>query len=183
MLSFAASAQQKTKYIYAGLSDKSVSLTPFYKVFGSSFDPAITLGGGMDYIQKGNSYLFQLIEGTAYSTKLIGQGITFSTSIGYRYKMESGLYAEILLGLGTSVFSPSRETFSLDENERYERVNPIRAILGAPVDLAAGYQSGKYAFYLKYRYMIEGTYTDILPILPTSLLGCGIRYQLGRMND
>ena len=183
LVSFTAFSQDKPKFIYVDFTDKSVSLTPFYKVFGSSIDPAVTLGGGIEYFQKSNSTIFQVVQATGYSTQMIGNGLTLSTSIAYRYSLQSGLFAEIMLGLGGSGFFPSKETFSLDENDQYSAVKPFHSTLGVPIDLLAGYRKGAYSFYLKYWYMVEGTYTDILPMLPTSLTGFGVRYTLeGKSN-
>lgn len=178
MTAVGASAQVKQKYLYVNLSDKSVALSPFYKVFGSSLDPALTLGGGIDYFQRGKSSVFQVAEVTAYSTKMVGNGLTLSTSLGYRFTTGKGFFTELMLGLGGSGFFPSRETFSLNDAGEYQELKPFHRLFGVPIDLAAGYKVRDYSVYLKYRFMIEGNYTDILPLLPTSLIGCGIRRDI-----
>lgn len=183
LISVSTYSQDKAKFVYLDIADKSVSLTPFYKVFGSSFDPSVTLGGGMEYFQRGNSTIFQVVQISTFSTKMIGNGLTATTSIAYRYGLKSGLFAEVMLGLGGSGFLPSRETFSLDENNEYTASKPFHLIIGVPFDMLAGYQRGHYSLYIKYRYMVEGTYTDILPMLPTSLIGFGVRYTLGRGSE
>jgi len=176
-------SQEKNKFIYLHLSDKSVSLTPFYKPFGASMDPAITLGGGINYFQNLHSSIFQVIQGTWYSAKMIGGGITLSSSMGYQYRSTTGIYAEFALGIAGTGFISGRETFILDENGQYGQETPLHWTLGVPIDLGLGYQFAKYSVYCKYRYMLEGTYADILPILPSSLVSLGFKYSISRAED
>lgn len=176
-LSVSAFSQKKSKYIYIHVSDKSVTLTPFYKVFGSNFDPAVTFGGEFDHIENEKSTIFQNVEGTAYSHALTGGGLSLSTSLGYRYQIYGGLFAEGMLGLMGSGFVSGRESFSLnDSSGEYERVTPMHWTFGVPIDMGVGYEVGKYSFYLRYRYELQGRYADILPIIPSSYMSLGFRY-------
>lgn len=178
LLSIQALSQERSKFLYLDVSDKSVTLYPFYKPFGNSFDPAVTLGGGLEYRQKGNYTLFQTGQATGYKTRFIGRGMTLTTSLGYRYGKSKGIFGEAMIGLGTTVFFPSRETFTQDENDVYTHATPLHVIAALPVDLALGYGTGSISFNLKYRYMMIGPYTEIMPVVPNSLVGLGIRYHL-----
>jgi len=177
-VTLSAYGQKKSKFLYAEFSDQSVTLYPFYKVFGGTFDPALTLGWGINYKEKANSAFFQTVQLTGYTTVITGQGFNLTTSIGYRYRHSSGIFAEGLLGVGASLFFPVRETFLLDETGTYIRANPIRIISSVPVDLLLGYRIKNYSFYLKYRYMMQGPYSETMPALPTSLTGVGMRYDI-----
>lgn len=177
-LAVAAKAQDRSKFLYAEVADQSVTLYPFYKVFGSNFDPAITLGGGLEYRKKEKTALFQTLQLTGFSTRIIGDGLNLTTSIGYRYAHGSGLFGEAMVGAGFSVFYSARQTFSVNDDGNFEEVLPIHFITSVPADILLGYDTGTVALYLKYRYMIQGPYTGAMPALPTSLLGLGLRFNL-----
>ncbi|MDF1573245.1 MAG: hypothetical protein P1P82_16675 [Bacteroidales bacterium] len=178
LISIPALSQERSKFLYAELADKSVTLYPFYRPFGNNLDPAVTLGGGIDYKQKGNFTLFQTAQVTGYATRLIGNGVTLTSSIGYRYGLLSGLCGEATVGLGTSVFYSSREIFTMDENGSYSTAIPLNAVAVLPVDLLVGYGGDRVSIYLKYRYMIVAPYTSAMPVLPMSLLGAGVRFSI-----
>lgn len=178
LLSASAISQEKSKYLYGHISDKSVTLTPFYKVFGSNFDPAITIGGEHELYKKGSTTVFHNLEGTWYSHALTGGGLSLSSSIGVRPKISSGLYSELALGLIGSGFISGRETFVLNDDGRYEQSTPLHFVFGVPIDLSLGYDFGRYSVYCRYRYQVEGKYTGILPMIPSSMLGIGLRYGI-----
>lgn len=180
LLSVSAKAQDRSKFLYAGFSDKSVSIYPSLKVFGNSFDPSITFGFGADYKQKGNFILFQTYQLTGYKTLFVGNGVTLTSSFGYRYGNTSGFFGEAMAGLGATAFLPSRETFAQNDNGDYVSVNPLIVRAALPFDLLLGYRFNKLVFYLQYRYMIIGPYTDILfvPVLGVTQTGIGVRYSL-----
>jgi len=177
-ISVSVCSQDRSKFLYAEFSDLSITLWPLYKPFGSNFDPALTLGGGIEYREKKKTMLFQTAQLTGYTTEIMGQGFNLTTSIGYQYNLSSGIFAEGLLGVGASFFFPVRETFVQDDNDNYVAAKPIRFISSVPMDIILGYKTGKYSLYLKYRYMMQGPYTEIMPALPTSLTGIGIRYNI-----
>lgn len=178
ILSVLAIGQDRSKFLFAEFADQSVTLYPFYKPFGSNFDPAFTLGGGIDYRQKSNLTLFQTVQLTGYKTFIAGQGIHITSSFGYRYNHSSGLFGEVMLGLGTSMFFSSRQSYTLDENHEYEPTYPLHIVAALPLDMLIGYKNGKVSIFIKYRYMVEAPYTESMPILPTSLLGLGLRYNI-----
>ncbi len=178
LLSIAAVSQERSKFLYAELGDRSVTLYPFYRSFGNNFDPAVTLGGGLDYKQKGNFTLFQTAQFTGYATRLIGNGVTLTSSIGYRYGLSSDLFGEATVGLGTSVFYSSREIFTMDENGSYSTAIPLNAVAVLPLNLLVGYGGDRVSIYMKYRYVIVAPYTSAMPILPMSLLGVGVRFSI-----
>ena len=173
-----AYGQNRPKFLYAEFADQSVTFYPFYKPFGSNFDPAVSLGGGIDYRQNGNLTLFQTVQLTGYKTFVAGDGFHLTSSFGYRYDHSSGLFGEVMLGLGTSLFFSSRQSYTMDENGIYEPTYPLHFVAELPLDLLIGYGIGKLSFYIKYRYMVEAPYTESMPILPTSLLGLGLRYNI-----
>ena len=183
LLSIPALSQERSKFLYAEVADHSLTLWPFYKPFGGHFDPAVTLGAGMDYRQKKNRTLFQTAQGTWYSTEMIGRGVTLSTSFGYRYGKTSGLFAEGMLGLGTSLFFSPRQTYIQDESGEYEPANPLHVVAALPIDLVIGYGSVNLSIYAKYRYMIIGPITEIMPVLPNAQLGIGMRYTINNNGE
>jgi hypothetical protein len=81
-----------------------------------------------------------------------------------------------MAGLGTSLFYSTRQTYVQDENGQYTEADPLHFIAALPIDLVLGYGTGKLSVYARYRYMLIGPYTEILPAVPNSLLGLGIRY-------
>jgi hypothetical protein len=171
-------AQDRSKFLYAEVADQSITLWPFYKTFGGNFDPAFTIGAGIDYRKKKNLMRFQTLQLTGFKTPVAGQGFHFTSSFGYRYKHTSGLFGEATLGLGASFFQSSRQEYTQDENGDYTAANPLHIVAAVPLDLLLGYGKGKLSVYLKYRYMVIGPYTEILPVLPNSLLGLGARYNI-----
>lgn len=177
ILSVSAIGQERSKFLYADFADQSITLYPFYKPFGSNFDPAVTLGGGIEYKHKGSITLFQTAELTGYRTFIAGQGFHLTSSIGYRYGHSSGLFGEAMLGLGTSLFFSSRQSYTLDGDE-YEPAYPLHIVAALPLDLRIGYGFGKISFYIKYRYMVIAPYTKSLPVIPNSLLGLGVRFNV-----
>ncbi|MFC2079917.1 hypothetical protein ACFLRQ_00420 [Bacteroidota bacterium] len=185
LISIPALSQDRSKFLYAEFADKSVTYWPFYTLFGQSYDPSITLGAGMDYRQKGNLTLFQTLQLTGYTTWVTGKGCNVTTSIGYRYSHSSGLFGEAMIGFGTSAFLSSRQSFSQDEDGSYVPAYPLHVLASMPVDFVIGYGSGRLSFYLKYRYMMEGPYPKTIDmiIVPTSLIGIGVRYNIIEAND
>jgi hypothetical protein len=171
-------SQERSKFLYAEFADKSVTLYPFYKPFGYNFDPAVTVGAGLEYKQKGNFTLFQTAQITGYKTPFIGRGMTLTSSFGYSYGKSTGFFGEAMIGLGATAFFPSRETFTQDENNVYTHSTPLHVNAAVPVDLVLGYAAGTVSFYLKYRYMVIGPYTEVMPVVPNALIGLGIRYHL-----
>ncbi len=155
-----------------------ISLLPF----GGNFDPAITLGAGVNYKQKGNFALFQTVQVTGYSTQMIGNGLTLTSSLGYRYSLPFGIFGEVLAGLGASAFYPSIEAFTRNEEGIYTADNHLHLRGVFPIDLQVGYMKGRIGMYVKYRYMFMGPYTTVLivPLLPVSHIGIGIRYGLNK---
>lgn len=178
LMAIPALSQERSKFLYLDVSDRSVTMYPFYRPFGSNFDPAVTLGGGLDYKKKGNFTLFQTAQVTGYATRLVGNGVTLTSSIGYRYGRSSGLFGEATAGLGTSVFYSSREVFTLDESGSYAPAIPLNIVATVPVDLVLGYGGERVSVYMKYRYMIVAPFTSAMPVLPISLLGAGIRISI-----
>jgi len=176
LITIPALSQERSKFLYAELADQSVTLWPFYTVFGNHFDPAVTLGAGMDYRKNGNRTLFQTLQLTGYTTEIIGQGFHLTSSFGYRFRHTSGLFGEAMAGLGTSLFQSTRQTYVQDENGEYIEADPLHIVAALPIDLVLGYGTGKLSVYARYRYMLIGPYTEILPAVPNSLLGLGIRY-------
>jgi hypothetical protein len=173
-----ALAQDRPKFLYAEAADQSITLWPFYKPFGGNFDPAVTIGAGIDYRQKKNLMRFQTLQLTGFKTPVAGQGFHLTSSFGYRYKHTTGLFGEAMLGLGASFFLSSRQVYTQDQNGDYTAANPLHIVAAVPLDLLLGYAKGKLSVYLKYRYMVIGPYTEILPVLPNSLLGLGARYNI-----
>ncbi len=182
LLSVSAIGQERNKFLYAEFADQSITLYPFYKPFGGNFDPALTIGGGIDYRQKGNLTLFQTAELTGYKTLIAGQGIHLNSSLGYRYNLSSGLFGEGMLGLGTSLFFSSRQSYTLDGNRVYEPGYPLHIVAALPLDLRVGYGTGKISFYIKYRYMLIAPYTESMPVIPNSLIGIGVRYNVSESS-
>ena len=180
VLTASAYAQDRSKFLYADFSDKSVTLYPFYKPFGNNFDPAVTLGGGLNYRQKGNVTLFQTVQVSAYSTTMVGNGLTLTSSFGYRYSHSSGFFGEAMAGLGPTLFFFSRQIYTMDEEREYVPSNPLHINAVLPLDFLIGYGSGKLSLYIKYRYMVTGPFTSAMPVLPNSLLGMGIRYNINK---
>jgi hypothetical protein len=182
-ISVSVCSQDRSKFLYAEIADQSFTLYPFYKVFGNNFDPAVILGGGINYRQKEHSAFFQTLQLTGFSTRLIGDGLNLTTSIGYRYCHTSGIFAEGMLGIGASIFYSARKTYSPDEEGNFLPVFPIHGLSSVPADLVLGYGKSRYAFYIKYRYMMQGPYNSTMPALPTSLLGLGLRYNINADNE
>lgn len=178
LLAIPALSQDRQKFLYAEFADKSVTLYPFYKPFGYNFDPAVTVGGGLEYKQNGHITLFQTVQATGYKTPFVGRGMTLTSSLGYRYGTSSGFFGEAMAGLGATAFFPSREAFTQDENNVYVHSTPLHVNAAIPVDLALGYTTGAVSICLKYRYMVIGPYTRVMPVLPNALFGIGIRYHL-----
>ncbi len=184
LITISALSQERSKFLYAEFADKSVTYWPFYTLFGDSYDPAVTIGAGMEYGGKGSTTLFQTVQLAGYTTWVTGRGCNLSTSIGYRYRHSSGLFGEAMIGLGASVFFSSRQSFSQDEDGAYVPVYPLHVLASLPADLLIGYGSGKIDVYLKYRFMFEGPYPEtIMTIVPTSLIGIGIRYNILAANN
>ncbi len=177
LLSVSAFAQDRSKFLYAEFADKSVTISPFYTAFGNHLDPAVTLGAGINYRNKKNRTFFQTLQLTGYSTLITGNGVTLTTSFGYRYGKPTGIFAEGMFGIGGSLFFPSRESFSQDADGTYVPVQPLHAVAALPIDILVGYDIGSVALYLKYRYMMIGPYAEALPVVPHSLIGIGIRYN------
>lgn len=185
ILTVTAYSQDRSKFLYAGFSDRSSLVYPFHTLFGNNFDPAITIGAGIDYKQSDKFTLLQTFQLTGYSSYLTGKGITMTSSLGYRYNPYSGFFGEALAGLGATVFMPSRQTYSQNEDGKYIPVNSpiIRATL--PVDLILGYRIGSFALYLQYRYMFITPYTDLywIPVTAVSHVGIGMRYTLSNQSQ
>ena len=176
LISVSAFAQDRSKFLYAEFADQSINVWP---LFGHHFDPAITVGGGIDYWGRRNLTIFQTAQLTGYKTPLFGNGLILTTSAGCRYAHSSGLFGEGLFGIGTTAFFSSRQTFMQDEAGDYQPANPLRINATAPVlDVQLGYAKGSYAFYLKLRYMGVFPYTERFMMWPVSQLGIGIRYNL-----
>lgn len=181
LIAIPAFAQNRPKFLYAEFADKSATLWPFYKPFGNHFDPALTLGVGLDHWNKGISSLFQNLQFTSYTTPMMGNGITLSSSFGYRYRHSSGIFGESMLGLGATVFLPSMETYSMNEDEIFTTDHHLHIVGVLPIDLQVGYMKGRLGIYIKYRYMLLVPYTDVLldvPLFPTSQVGIGLRMKI-----
>jgi hypothetical protein len=177
-VSVSVMSQERAKSIYAHISDKSVTLTPFYKIFGSNFDPSFTIGGEHDLYRRGILRLFHNLEATWYSHALTGKGLSLSSSIGIRSKFPFALFLDASIGVIGSVFVSGRETFMLNDQGQYEAKTPLHWIAGVPVDLGLGYEFDEYSVYIRYRYQVEGKYTDILPMIPSSTFGVGMKYRI-----
>ncbi|MEA3452178.1 MAG: hypothetical protein U9Q83_09805, partial [Bacteroidota bacterium] len=146
--------------------------------------PAFTLGGEIEHRTNDKSVIFQNAELTLYNHEMVGSGVTLSSNFGYRYQTDFGLFTDASLGIGTSIYTPARENYSLDENGEYElNKTPIFAMLSVPTDLSLGYKTDKLAFYIKYRYMLEGKYIRTLPILPLQLLSIGVKLKIGNTTN
>ena len=173
-------AQKKTKYLYFQAADKSVSLYPFYKVIDKNYHPAFSLGLESELRNKNKSVMFYTAEITWYSHAMLGAGVTINSGIGFRFLTNSGFFVENIFGLGTTIFSPARKSYQLNNNGEYEPKNSLRIMLAIPVDIGVGYQRGAFAFYCRYRYMLEYPFIDIMPFIPTSLLSVGVKYKINK---
>lgn len=180
LIAIPALTQERSKFLYAEFADKSVTLCPSLKFYGDYFDPVATFGAGVNYRQIDKIALFQTFQASWYTTRFTGSGVSLMSSLGYRYEHTSGILGEALLGLGASAFFPSRETFAQNEDGIYTPVNPLLLRACLPIDLHLGYRIVNFSFYLKYRYMITGPYTDVLfvPLIGFSETGIGIRYTM-----
>lgn len=178
LMSISAISQDRSKFLYAEFGDKSITIAPFYKVFGNNFDPVFALGAGWEYWKKGNSVLFQTVQLTGYRSEYVIQGVNLTTSIGYGYHHGSGVFGELMAGVGGGGFTMSRETFVLNDEDVYTASRPLNFAAAIPFDFRVGYSTGKIAFYLKYTYLLMGPYVDNLPLLPLSHTGVGLRFDL-----
>lgn len=178
LMTIPAISQERSKFLYVQLADKSITITPFYKAFGNNFDPAVTIGAGMEYSRKGNSVLFQTLEINGYRTEYVIQGASLITCLGYGYHHGSGIFGEATVGIGAGGFSLTRETFTLNDEDVYTASKPLNFAASLPFDLRLGYDAGRISIYLSYRYVLMGPYADNLPLLPLSLTGIGLRYDL-----
>lgn len=178
LLSVSAFSQDRAKFLYAEFSDKSITIAPFYKVYGNNFDPVLTLGAGWGYWQKGNFVLFQTAQITGYLSEYVIRGVNLTTSLGYGYHHGSGVFGELMAGIGGGGFTMSRETFVLNGDNVYEASRPLNLAVAFPFDLRLGYNTGRVSFYLKYRYVLMGPYVENLPLLPLSQTGLGMRLDL-----
>ncbi len=181
LFSLNAFSQDKEAFISLQFSDKSVSLYPFYKTFSVGLAPAITIAIDRELSYPLKSNLINSLELTWYNHKMIGAGLTFISNIGYKYQLNNGLHIEPKIGAGYNVFYPARELFVLNELGEYESKNILHFTFAGSVGLGIGYQVGRIAIYTQYSYMIERKYNGILPFLPTSLLGVGIKYQISSL--
>ncbi|MDF1573250.1 MAG: hypothetical protein P1P82_16700 [Bacteroidales bacterium] len=176
LIAIPALSQNRPKFLYAEFADQSINVWP---LFGYHFDPAITVGGGIDYWGRRNLTIFQTAQLTRYKTPLFGNGLILTTSAGCRYAHSSGLFGEGMVGIGTTAFFSSRQTFMQDEAGDYKPANPLRINAAAPaLDVHLGYAKGSYAFYLQFRCMGVFPYTGRFMIWPVSQLGIGLRYNL-----
>ncbi len=178
LITIPALSQERSKFLYVQFADKSITTTPFYKAFGNNFDPAVTLGWGIEYSKKGNSVLFQTVEINGYRTEYVIQGASLISSFGYGYHHGSGIFGETSLGIGAGGFTLTRETFTLNDEDVYTASKPLNFAASIPFDLRLGYDAGRISIYLSYRYVLMGPYADNLPLLPLSLTGVGLRYDL-----
>lgn len=181
IISIPVLAQDRSKFLYAEFADQSINVWP---LFGYHFDPAISVGGGIDYWERQNLTIFQTVQLTGYMTPLFGNGLILTTSAGCRYAHSSGLFGEGLVGIGTTAFFSSRQTFMQDEAGDYQPANPLRINAAAPVlDVHLGYGKGSYSFYAAFRLMGVFPYTDRFTMWPVSQLGIGLRYNLHATED
>ncbi len=176
LITIPALSQERPKFLYAEFADQSINVWP---LFGYHFDPAITVGGGIDYWGRRNLTIFQTVQLTGYMTPLFGNGLILTTSAGCRYAHSSGLFGEGLVGIGATAFFSSRQTFMQDEAGDYKPARPLRINAIAPVfNIRLGYGKGSCSFYAVFRYMGVFPYTGRFTIWPVSQLGIGLRYNL-----
>ncbi|MBN2892644.1 MAG: hypothetical protein JXL97_12320 [Bacteroidales bacterium] len=178
LLSINSLAQDKTSSIYFQFSDKSVTLYPFYKTFSVGFAPALTFGAEKDFFVKNNYTFFYASDYTFYKHNMIGNGHSINLNIGYKNNILNNLYIDCMSGINLISFFTAREDLSLNENGEYEKTNPVHFNFGININLGIGYQINRCAIFSQYSYMLQGKYNNILPILPTSLLSIGLKYQL-----
>ncbi|MBN2890590.1 MAG: hypothetical protein JXL97_01870 [Bacteroidales bacterium] len=182
-LSLNSFSQEKTYNISLQSSDKSVSLYPFYKTFSVSFDPAVSIGVERFFYTKGNSSLFYSGQFSWYNHRMIGAGFSSAICFGYQYKIQNGLYVEPKLGAGFNLFYPERETFIINQSGQYEATKSLHNTFLGLLGLSLGYEFGKLSVFCNYQYSLEGKYNEILPILPTSMFGVGVKYQFLTKKD
>lgn len=178
LIAIPALSQERSTFMYLQLADKSITIAPFYKVFGNNFDPVVTIGMGWEYWEKGNSVLFQTAQFAGYRFEYVIQGLNITTSLGYGYHHGSGLFGELMAGLGGGGFTMSRETFVLNDDNVYTPGRALNFAAAIPFDFRLGYHTGNVSFYLNYTYLLMGPYVENLPLLPLSHTGLGLRYDL-----
>lgn len=83
-----------------------------------------------------------------------------------------------MVGLGASWYYNSRETFTQNDDGEYSAEIPINIVAALPFDLLLGYSGDSFALYVKYRYMGVVPYNEVYPVMPVSLFGIGVRFNL-----
>lgn len=134
---------------------------------------------GQDFCQYwDDNVLFKTVQLTGYRSEYVIQGVNLTTSIGYGYHHGSGIFGELMAGVGGGGFTMSRETFVLNDENVYIRSRPLNFAVAIPFDFRLGYHTGSVTFYLKYTYLLMGPYVDNFPLLPLSHTGLGLRFVL-----
>ncbi len=159
---------------------------PFTNFFKSPFFPMVSAGTEFYYKQKDNFDFYQSARLNYYYSKYSTSGVVLNSEVCFRYKFNSGLFADAGLGIGYDhVFRPNA-IFRQNNNGEYEQVTDW----GTPrlltdFFLSVGYDLSKksemlLSIYLKYGNYIDILYAPDIPALPRNILQIGVRYYISK---
>jgi hypothetical protein len=164
-----------------GMPVFGISVKPFY--------PMVSLGTEFYYKQKEHSDFFQSAKINYYYAKYSTSSIVLNSEMGYRYKLNSGLYAEGALGIGYAQLFRPGAIYKLNDQKEYEQKRDYgKPCFMADFAISVGYDFSvkkhiPFSLYLKYGSYIDILYAPDIPVFPHNILQVGARFYIHHKNN
>lgn len=149
-------------------------------IYSPKFHPGFRIGTRYQYLEKGNSSLYQSLYLGYFYHKHAQHGIQLYTNFIYRYDFNFGLFAEAGLGGGYLHSITNIEKFEWKEG-LYERDKSGRAQWMADLSIKLGYSFKKqdlpFDLYLDYQFWLQSPFVNkYVPVLPHNSVHIGVIY-------
>lgn len=181
-----ANAQDSGRSFSVSVFNNGTSLPGqgYVGLFSKTIHPGITFGTYHYYQTRPKHDLFQSFKLGYFYHRHSQHAIQLYSELGYRYKTNSGFYAEGLIGGGYLHSFADVQQFKWDGNQYVTKTNWGRPQLMATASLALGYNfQTKYQkpirLFLQYQFWMQTPFVNkYVPLLPNAALHLGLIYTL-----
>lgn len=157
-------------------------------VWSGKFHPGIRLGTRYHYFIHPKSQLYQALYLSYFRHAHAQKGLQVYTDFGYRYTINSYLFAEGSLGLGYMSSTPDLEVFEFKNGDYNIVKNATRSQWMGSLTLKFGadfepWISVPLSLYIGYQFWAQSPFINIyVPVLPNNAIHLGVIFQWSHLK-
>lgn len=161
-----------------GVGTNKVGYYPFYRTFTESWRPALQGQYFHDLNEHASHRWSAGLQLQFFWQESLGNQLSFSPFVSYRYLTSRGFYPELRLGGGLHLLFSRRQLWKQHDSGAWEQASPVTARFSVPLQFSFGKQFGRHALQLGYQFQMLVDFNSSVGLLPLESWSLGYRYRI-----